>query len=160
MSGQKGHSAHARWEVSCLGGLRSTRSTVSPLVVPYDRCTEVERYAPCSAMRGSVESQCKDDSRRIPERILEGHLLAQTHGGTTAGLRKGVWNEQFSVGYSTHAWSYARTQRELLLCNGLMCMVSWSCGHACGFVVARRFFPAPRNAVWSCVAMTLRSKGA
>ena len=102
MSGQKEHSAHARWEVSCLGGLRSTRSTVSSLVMPYDRCTEVERYAPCSAMRGSVESQCKDDSRRILERILAGHLLAQTHGGTTAdGLRKGVWNEQFSVGYST-----------------------------------------------------------
>ena len=66
-----------------------------------------------------------------------------------------------------HAWSYARTQRELSLCNGLMCMVgichssiSWSCGHACGFVVARRFFRAPRNALWSCVAMTLRSLGA
>ena len=102
MSGQKEHSAHARWEVSCLGGLRSTRLTVSSLVMPYDRCTEVERYAPCSAMRGSVESQCKDDSRRILERILAGHLLAQTHGGTTAdGLRKGVWNEQFSVGSST-----------------------------------------------------------
>eukprot|EP00620_Florenciella_sp_RCC1587_P022658 CAMPEP_0182555592 /NCGR_PEP_ID=MMETSP1324-20130603/116_1 /TAXON_ID=236786 /ORGANISM="Florenciella sp., Strain RCC1587" /LENGTH=68 /DNA_ID=CAMNT_0024767349 /DNA_START=95 /DNA_END=301 /DNA_ORIENTATION=- len=53
-------------------------------------------------MRGSVESQCKDDSRRIPARILAGHLLAQTHGGTTAdGLRKGVWNKQFSVGSST-----------------------------------------------------------
>ena len=33
--------------------------------------------------------------------------------------------------------------------------VQRSCGHACGFVVARRFFRAPRNAVWSCVAMTL-----
>ena len=44
----------------------------------------------------------------------------------------------------------ADSQRELLLCNGLMCMVvlsathlvSWWCGHACGFVVARRFFRA------------------
>ena len=38
--------------------------------------------------------------------------------------------------------------------------VQRSCGHACGFVVARRFFPVPRDAVWSCVAMTLRSLGA
>ena len=38
--------------------------------------------------------------------------------------------------------------------------VQRSCGHACGFVVARRFFRAPRNAVWSCVAMTLQSLGA
>ena len=41
---------------------------------------------------------------------------------------------EFADGGRVRAWSYARTQRELLLCNGLMCMVSWSCGHACGFV--------------------------
>ena len=51
-----------------------------------------------------------------------------------------------------HGRMRGRTQRELLLCNGLMGMVaylplsathlvSWPCGHAaCGFVVARRFF--------------------
>ena len=38
--------------------------------------------------------------------------------------------------------------------------VQRSCGHACGFVVARRFFRVPRGAVWSCVAITLRSLGA
>ena len=55
----------------------------------------------------------------------------------------------FRDGGCVHAWSYARTQRERALA------VKRSCGHACGFVVARRFFRAPRSAVWSCVAMTL-----
>jgi len=51
------------------------------------------------------------------------------------------------------------------VCGGVSAahLVPWSCGHACGFVVARRFFRAPRKPVanqQTLVAMALRSLGA
>ena len=48
-----------------------------------------------------------------------------------------------------HAWSYARTQRELLLCNGLMCMVAY---------LPLIYFMVVWTRVWVCGGAALLSR--
>ena len=59
-----------------------------------------------------------------------------------------------------HAWSYARTQRELLLCNGLMCMVAFYLHSSSSMVVWTRMWVCGGAAFLSRAGLHATLRGA